>query len=330
MPSNNTADPPTSVGPYGVKKLNLFVRDTDTADDMTNRNSADSKGMVLDAIYAAERAHICSKGVMQEDDCQKLPESVFAGSFDGGVGTSVLVELNTFFGQFGACKKDPDDNAWHCEADWECWCDHWDNGNGDGNPNPCLQGGDDGNPCMCDIWGGCGGGQWDGCPDGGCPAIADNALTVGRHSLVGRVGTAGASLSAISAATMAATEALRVFAADAHEFSTTAGGRCSEDEDAKESVNSFLGKDDSPFKDVCTWSPASSPHTWRSANATCLENAMLTAAEVATSDCFAQPGREGIARGSPGWVDCVASGVAVKAAERELLEAFDREECNVQ
>ena len=155
MPSNNTADPPTSVAPYGVKTLSLFVRDTDAADDMTNRNSADSKAMVFGAIYTAARAHICASGAQTQDtDCQDMPESVFAGTFAGGVVTSVSVEVNTFFGQFGACKKDQDDNAWHCEADWECWCDHYDSGSGNGNPNPCMQVGDDGDPCMCDIWGG--------------------------------------------------------------------------------------------------------------------------------------------------------------------------------
>lgn len=326
VPSKNTADPSTSVTPYGVKKLSLFVRDTDTAHDMTNRNSADSKAMVLDAIYTAARAHSCAAG-QQENGCQELPESVFAGAFAGRVVTSVVVEVNTFFGQFGACKKDPDDNAWHCAADWECWCDQWGGGgNGNSNPNPCLRNGDDGRLCMCDIWGGCGGGQWDGCPDGGCPAVADNALTVGRHSLAH---AASSSLSAISATAVASAEALRALAVSAHEFSTTAGGRCSEDEEAKDSVDSFLGKDDSPFKGVCTWSLESSSHALRSADADCLEAAMLTAAEAAAENCLAQMATGETVRGSPGWIGCVAGGEAVKAAEHRLFEAFDRGLCTV-
>ena len=104
--------------------------------------------------------------------------------------TAVTIAANTFFGQFGACKRDTNDNAWHCEADWECWCDHDDGGGGGDNSNPCLRH-DDGDPCMCDIWGGCGGGHWDGCGDDGCPAIADSALTVGRHSLAGVKALAG-------------------------------------------------------------------------------------------------------------------------------------------
>lgn len=331
MPSPNAADPPNTPAPYGVKKLSLFVRDTDAADDMTNRNSADSKAMVLDAIYAAIRAHVCAGGLLQESSCDELPESVFAGSFVGAVVTSVVVEVNTFFGQFGACKKDQDDNAWHCEADWECWCENWDN-SGKGNPNPCLQGGDNGDPCMCDIWGGCGGGQWDGCPDGGCPAVADNALTVGRHSLVQSVDDAAdSSLSAtsITPAGAASVAALRALAMKAHEFSTTAGGRCSEDEEAKDSVDSFLGKDDSPFKDVCTWSPVSAPHMWRSANANCLQAEMLNAAEAAASDCFTGMENEEHTRGSRGWIECVTSDASIEAAERSLGQAFDRELCNV-
>lgn len=70
---------------------------------------------------------------------------------------------------------------------------------------------------MCDVWGGCGGGEWDGCPDGGCPAIADNSLTVGRHSLKG-VAALGGNSDAVAQ--------LRALAAEAHEYSTTAGGRC--------------------------------------------------------------------------------------------------------
>lgn len=323
VPSKNIADPPTSMAPYGIKKLNLFVRDTDAADDMTNRNSADSKAMVLDAIYSATRAYNCAGGLMQEDSCQnQLPQSIFAGTFAGRVVTSVVVEVNTFFGQFGACKKDSDDNAWHCEADWECWCDHWDGGNGKGNPNPCLQPDDDGDPCMCDIWGGCGGGHWDGCPDDGCPAVADNALAVGRHSLADAV----ASRLSAGQTSVAGTAALQTLAKGAHEFSTTAGGRCSEDEEAKDSVNSFLGKDDSPFKNVCTWSPESPSYTWRSANADCLETVMLTAAETAAADCLALADDAAV-RGSPGWIDCVASDLAVRAAEDGLANAFDREAC---
>ena len=51
---------------------------------------------------------------------------------------------------------------------------------------------------MCDVWGGCGGGQWEGCPDGGCPAIADNSLTVGRHSLKDAVAALGSPVAMLS------------------------------------------------------------------------------------------------------------------------------------
>jgi hypothetical protein len=333
VPSKNEPDPPNTASPFGVKKLSLFVRDTDTADDMTNRNSADSKAMVLSAIYTAARTHLC--GAAASDGataaCEELPQSIFAGAFTGGVVTTVAVEVNTFFGQFGACKKDANDNAWHCEADWECWCDHYDNNNGNGNPNPCLQGGDDGDPCMCDIWGGCGGGQWDGCPDGGCPAVADNALTVGRHSL---------KTQSVELKHAALASALRGLAADAHEFSTTAGGRCSEEEDEgeeketkrspKDSVAAFMGADDSPFSDVCTWSPVSAAHTWQSADANCLEAAMLSAAEAAAGHCLAAAGAQAeVQRGTTDWLGCVTGGEAVEAAERALVDAFDRATCGM-
>ena len=112
---------------------------------------------------------------------------------------------------------------------------------------------------------------------------------------------------------MASAEALRALAVSAHEFSTTAGGRCSEDEEAKDSVDSFLGTDDSPFKGVCTWSLESSSHALRSADADCLEAAMLTAAEAAAENCLAQMATGETVRGSPGWIGCVAGGEAVKA-----------------
>ena len=76
----------------------------------------------------------------QGESCDLIAPSVFAGGFGGGVVTNVAVEVNTFFGQFGSCKKDANDNAWHCEADWKCWCDHDYGGNND-NSNPCAQGG---------------------------------------------------------------------------------------------------------------------------------------------------------------------------------------------
>ena len=166
----------------GVELLSLFVRDSDAASDMTNRNSADSKAMVLDALYTTARAAVCTTSDAGASACG-LPESVFSGSFSGQVVTAVKIEANTFFGQFGACKKDQADNAWHCEAQWACWCDR-DDGDDNDNSNPCRENNDDGSDvCLCNIWGGCGGGNWDGCPDGGCPAIADNVSSLLHLSL---------------------------------------------------------------------------------------------------------------------------------------------------
>ena len=57
--SKNAADPADSPSPYGVRKLSLFVQDADAAEDLTNRNSADSKAMVLSALcdYTPQSHH---------------------------------------------------------------------------------------------------------------------------------------------------------------------------------------------------------------------------------------------------------------------------------
>jgi hypothetical protein len=57
--------------------------------------------------------------------------------------------------------------------------------------------------------------------------------------------------------------ALRGVAAGAHEFSTTAGGRCAADGDGGR-TGAGSRKPDSPFSDVCTWAPVS-PSTVRAA-----------------------------------------------------------------
>ena len=105
---------------------------------------------------------------------------LYSQGLDGGeVITQVQVRLNSFYGQFADCQADGialQDGNYSCAADWECWCnsDSW------GPPpppspgppkSPCLNDdeNDDGDPCMCDVWGGCGGGKWG-------PAIADKSM----------------------------------------------------------------------------------------------------------------------------------------------------------
>ena len=305
--SQNVADGPEVKGPAGVETVSLFLKDGVSVSDMTNRNSADAKGMVLSTVYDAVRGKACADGT---DACD-MKASLFAGGFEGGVVTAASVEVNTMFGQFGACKRDQNDNAWHCEADWECWCeDDW-GGNGDDNSNPCLRSdGDDGDPCMCNIWGGCGGGHWDGCPDDGCPAVADSALTVGRHSLAGVDALVGD------------VAVLKGIAAEAHEFSTTAGGKCPDGEDEEKSTATPDDPNaDNPFSDLCTWAPVSTAD-WKSADASCLEAAVLSAVEASASQCLKEAEAE-TARGGAGWLVCVGQKEAVEAGEMALVAAFD-------
>ena len=96
VPSNNVPDPPETAAPFGVAKLDLFMRGTSTATDMTNRNSVDSKAMVLEALYKTARVNICTDSGM--DTCGLPAESILVGG-EGVVVTAVAVEVNTFFGQ---------------------------------------------------------------------------------------------------------------------------------------------------------------------------------------------------------------------------------------
>ena len=107
---------------------------------MTNRNSADAKGMVLSTLYDAVRGKACADGT----DARDMKASLFAGGFEGGGNVGVGGGQHHVRAVWGL-QGDQNDNAWHCEADWECWCeDDW-GGNGDDNSNPCLRSdGDDG------------------------------------------------------------------------------------------------------------------------------------------------------------------------------------------
>eukprot|EP01045_Picozoa_sp_COSAG04_P012735 COSAG04_NODE_870_length_9725_cov_3.580303_1_plen_228_part_00 len=129
VPSQNQADPPGGRAPTGVKEMTLYSRATDTTTDLTNRNTADEKAIVYDALYAATRPQLCAKlsAVSAEDGAAEvggteggcaLPESVLGAGMVGGVLTQASVAINTMHGQFGECSKDDNDNAWNCWADW--------------------------------------------------------------------------------------------------------------------------------------------------------------------------------------------------------------------
>eukprot|EP01045_Picozoa_sp_COSAG04_P012736 COSAG04_NODE_870_length_9725_cov_3.580303_2_plen_183_part_00 len=129
---------------------------------------------------------------------------------------------------------------------------------------------------MCNIWGGCGGGdQWG-------QALGNSALTVGRRTGTQTLGAVG---DALTEGLAAGVGMLRALAAEAHEYSTTAGGKCSEGAGAaghhqNPDPGSKGDSPSSPFAGVCTWAPATSPSEWRSAEAACVERAVLAAVEA--------------------------------------------------
>lgn len=107
-----------------------------------------------------------------------------------------------------------------------------------------------------------------------------------------------------------------VFAA--HEFSTTAGGRCPEGGSGRLTSLS----PDNPFSDICTWSPVAT-ESWVSADAGCLEDAILTAVEAEAAECLTA-GQCADARGGGCWLSCVTAngGGPIAAGERALAQAF--------
>jgi hypothetical protein len=109
-------------------------------------------------------------------------------------------------------------------------------------------GGGDDNPCdREDHRGVCPCKIWGGCGGGQWPVDSDSSVAVGRRSLKHAVGVP---------------HHLATIAVGAHEYSTSAGGQCAGDED-----------------DLCTWA-ASSRHSWVSADAACVEAAVVAAAKV--------------------------------------------------
>eukprot|EP01052_Picozoa_sp_SAG31_P031390 SAG31_NODE_3319_length_4419_cov_1.955556_3_plen_285_part_00 len=180
----------------------------------------------------------------------------------------------------------------------ECWCDNdsWGPPPPPGPPkNPCVDDNinDDGDPCMCDTWGGCGGGKWG-------PAVADSTLTVGRRSLkqAAHAAAAAAAAAAASPATgqahtgstqrsqsLASVLSSTVFAA-AHEFSTTAGGECGHaDKSAAPARRERVYASSS--SSVCTWAAVEST-AWRTASATCAESKIVAHLQAAAHNCLIQ------------------------------------------
>ena len=77
--SQNVADGPEVKGPAGVETVSLFLKDGVSVSDITNRNSADAKGMVLSTLYNAVRGKACADGT----DACGMKASLFAGGFEG-------------------------------------------------------------------------------------------------------------------------------------------------------------------------------------------------------------------------------------------------------
>ena len=97
--SNNSADSSDTPSPYGIKTLSLYMqgaRGAVSAKDLTNRNSADAKAMVMSMLYSSVRSH-CD--INLNDTVCELPKSILGGGFDGDVVTSTSIAVNTMFGQ---------------------------------------------------------------------------------------------------------------------------------------------------------------------------------------------------------------------------------------
>ena len=282
--SKNAPDPVASSAIAGIETKTLYVKGAEAAESLVNRNSQDSAAVILSAILQQE----------EEEEGSAAPP--------GAVMTSVSVELNSFYGQYAACKNNG--TAFTCAADWECWCQSYHSGNGDENP---CEGEDDRRVCPCKLWGGCGGGQW--------PVESDSSVAVGRKSLKAPAGTAAAAVAAAATTTGLLVRALTEDGdggSVAHEYSTTAGGNCD-------------GPAANPIAPdgLCTWSAAdaaSSSSSWQHANTQCVETLVLTAINAAAAGAAAASG------GSAAHVDAYDQGVdanlLVVAGEAALAEAF--------
>jgi hypothetical protein len=316
MPSNNSADPADTPSPAMVETLTLYIVDerggSSSEANLTNRNSADSAALALDVLWA-HAATLDDKGQGQG---QRLLGSGMRRHAATAVVTQARAAVNTFFGQFADCHRNTSDTeaaGYACAADWECWCD-----GGWGPPpppgqNPCTHDSDDdnGDPCMCELWGGCGGGQWG-------PAVADHTLTVGRRSLRKAAATAAAATTSPAAHAdddqlaqqRLVQQQLRHAAKQAHEFSTTEGGEC------------VAGKvHASPFgEDICTWAPLGGPADWARADAACLERAVVAAAAEAASaaECWGL----GAQQQPLWWLECALTPAAMRAATHAVESAF--------
>ena len=91
--SQNRPDPPETPSAPGVVSLTLFATGTSTAVGLTNRNSVDHRGLVLQALWQAARPSLCNMVQDTQSVCN-LPTTLLTSSLASG---NILTEVRILF-----------------------------------------------------------------------------------------------------------------------------------------------------------------------------------------------------------------------------------------